>query len=640
MWKIFRNFARDLKFVKHEHTKIKRMKHIFHYSLILLVSLAMLTGCKADLDYDNIDGQTSVQMGLVLPIGTVTSTAQDLLGIGKMANHLFINENHILAYRDTFSTCKQFHPIDLTLYGSTSEHRFYPISQIPSGVIPGGSTTTLNVPFTLVLDSLNKPKHLDDERFDSILIQSATFTNTITENLSMNWDWVDKIQIQLGSDFTTTYGSLITVYDKHTGPEDADFNTPIPTTISNFSINLMKDRTAKPDNTNVKQDVELTILLTLSVPSGQDLTFGASNYIQFAIETYINDYYAIWGMFSPSKEMHDETTIVMKNEFAAWEDFERMKLPFHEPKVDARVTTQVAGPLYLSGKYVNATSATGEFAQMSFNGNPGKGYIMGEYGKILPTDPSTIGDSAIFHIPFDNSDANGHLDNLFRIRMDSVHYKFEFDFYRQEKHVQGRLTPNTSVRMEAALEAPMSFNENAEISYTDTATNFFRGLSLDSLLKNTATIKDTEYSDLLVGTIFSNEIPMDIRVSISFIDENGNTIMDKVGGKDVVLRITERDTVSVPAPELVAYGGTKGSYVKSPGKATEILQVNKDKLDKLQAGNRIVYHYIIDDQSIPKTLNPSLYPVRIIDTSSLNIHIGAAANVKAILDFSKQNNKH
>lgn len=118
------------------------------------------------------------------------------------------------------------------------------------------------------LTGINHPDSLDKERLDSALIELAAFSSIIKQhNLPLEWDWIDKVTMDLGEQIRRPAGGTMVIYDKNR--DNYGYNQTIPTQVDNFTINLMKkNATGKYVVGQVVDSCNFTIHFTFTIPMG------------------------------------------------------------------------------------------------------------------------------------------------------------------------------------------------------------------------------------------------------------------------------------------------------------------------------------------------------------------------------------
>lgn len=603
---------------------------------IMLGGLLSLGGCKADVDLNNIDGKADVKFGLGLPVGSMRAYLSDFLG--EVGDNLFVDTiKHIgvITYQDTIHISRNFHEIQLDKYASTSTEHFPFAGVFPDDKITGSTTRQCaQFKFDMVLNNVNDD--LDNERIDSMLVQSAKFTSTLdVKNLPIEWEWVERIELGLGQAFSCKNGKRVTIYDYHDDRGKYNYTDSIPINLNDFSINLMKDREKIGEVTN---KVTYVLYFYFTVPTGKTLTIAPDATLDFNLHLDFLAYDAIWGMFAPSDEMRDEDILVIADEWAGWNKFKKAKLPFAEPTIDLRISTQIAGHLVLKGDYLYTKSLeTGDSVLATFD-NTGSHY----YERIIPDNvilslKSPITSVMRDYIYFSKKIDEGQLDKMLAIRPDVVGYKFSVEFFKPDVYKQGRLVKDTHVDIDAVTRLPFIFNQGVEVTYYDTLTNIQITLDeLDSLVRESKWIDTLENTTVKLALLAKNTIPLEIKGILHFMDSCGNEIMEK--GKDGQMhpfQITD-DTIRFAVPTFEKIDGT--TCITKPGETAIVVTIDKEHFDLVTQIKSIIFEGIIDDESVQamqkKYLDLDIYPIRITNESNLNIKIGIAADVEGVLDVT------
>ena len=471
------------------------MKRLFTmFCMVSTIGLTMLwNGCTADVDLDNIDTSVDVEANVATPIGSMTATIDDFVGDGTWGIFIdTINHEGVITFRDTFSIARDFHKLDLSKYISSTKismnvyDKMEAKGVLANGQITGnGQTIELEFPLTLKLKGINDDKNY--QRIDSAMIKNAKFESSIGKagGLPLEWDWIDKVVLHMDEkNFNREGGNDIVVYSKGDG---YGYSEPIPSNIDEFTLNLMKDKhPSKPElyYGNAIDSCKFVIKMTMTIPQEAGVvTVPKSAGFEYRLRVQFIDYYAVWGMFEPSKDMHGEGLETIATYWEPWNTLQDLRLPFAEPKVDMHVTTQVAGALVMYGDYLYTKNTQGEEAYALFNGEKTleKHFTPSEY---LTLDSEIGATTTNMCVTFDKDPARGQIDRLFSIRPDMIGYKFHVDFNRQATP-QVRLTPNTSIKVDAVCNLPMILNEGVSLGYTDKITGIdLSMLDLDSLLKD------------------------------------------------------------------------------------------------------------------------------------------------------------
>ncbi len=617
------------------------MKRTSFYHLLTATALCLilLCGCKQKVYLNDTDLTAEIDMGMALPVGTMSATIGDFLG-GDQIEGLYIDSmNHrgVFTYRGNYTKQLYYHNVDLSQYISSTTLTQNVSSKLQqAGLLHNhyinatGRPFTLAFPMTLHLNGINTNE--DYERLDSALIKNANFTSIIQpNNLPLQWQWIDKVTIELGeNEFTRPAGNIITVYDK-TKNKNYNYGTRIPITVDEFSLCLMDNK--NPKNlaqyfNNVKDSCNFTIRYTITIPASQgqiyipdDAAFDYSLQVQFI------DYYAIWGMFEPSSDMHDEDEIATADEWETWTKFTQATLPFAAPTADVNLTTQVAGALRIFGDYLYVRDKSGKRQDVTL-GQQYNPYYFKE-GEYLPLN-SQIGDSATMTIHFDQTPTNGHIDQLFSVRPDYVGYKYHIDFHQQATP-QIRITPNTGILFSCNYTLPFIFNQGLALQYADTIKDLdFSSLNLDSLLASVETLDSLKTSELKLFIKLQNTIQLGMQGIFRALDENEQQVIDPTTGKPFML--TSSDTIAIQPPTFTYQNGAW--LIDQPHEQVQIISLNKDKLDVLAQIKSIAFTATIDDKALDNTFQQGNFNTKLTNDAALKIGIGITAQVDAIFNFN------
>lgn len=614
----------------------------YHFLTATALCSILLCGCKQKVYLNDADLTAEIDLGLALPIGTMSATIGDFLGADQIEG-LYIDSmdnRGVFTYRGNYSRQLYYHNVDLSQYisSTTLSQNVYAKLQ-NAGLIhnhyitPTGRPFTLAFPMTLHLNGINKDE--DYERLDSALIQNASFISTIRPNssLPLQWQWIDKVTIELGEkEFSRPAGNIITVYDK-TKNKNYNYGTRIPIAVDEFSLCLMDNK--NPKNlaqyfNNVKDSCNFTIRYTITIPASQpqiyipdDAAFDYSLQVQFI------DYYALWGMFEPSSDMRDEDEIATADEWNTWTKFTQATLPFAAPTAHVNLTTQVAGALRIYGDYLYVRDESGKRQDVAL-GQQYKPYYF-KQGEYLPLN-SQIGDSATMTVIFDNTPTNGHIDQLFSVRPDYVGYKYHIDFNALETP-QIRITPNTGILFSCDYTLPFVFNQGFALQYADTIKDLdFSSMNLDSLLASVETLDSLKTSELKLFIKLQNTIQLAMQGIFRALDENGQQVIDPTTGKPFML--TSSDTIAIQPPTFTYQNGTW--LINQPNEQVEIITLNKSKLDALTQIKSIVFTATIDDKALNYAFEQGNFHTKLTDDTALKIGIGITAQVGAIFNFNTE----
>ena len=227
------------------------MKRLFTNSvMVIAICVTMFwQGCEADVDLNNIDTSVKVQANVATPVGSMKATIADFVGDGTWGIFIDSVNNHgVLTFKDTFTVDGNFHQVDLSQYISSTSLKLNIYDQLKANglMLPGdyivgtGKQVPMQFPITMKLSGINNDT--TNQRLDSALIKNASFVSNIASlgNSPLKWDWIDKVTLELDSNFHRNNGKLLTIYDKKYN--QYGYNKNIPINVDEFSLNLMKNR--------------------------------------------------------------------------------------------------------------------------------------------------------------------------------------------------------------------------------------------------------------------------------------------------------------------------------------------------------------------------------------------------------------
>lgn len=620
-------------------------KHYFLGALTLLL-IGLMSGCKADIDLQEIDTKAELGMGFAIPMGSMSATIGDFLGNGQVKG-IYVGDDKLLYYRDTFDISRRFHDVDLaskiTDYGPKHFNVYDKLKEKgyldPVGKIAvEGTPITLNFEFWVKLKDINKD--VNDERLDSASIINAVFTSNVGQtNLPLRQEWVNSVTMDLGPEFHRPAGKTIGIC----GAGEFQYDKDVPITVDRFVLDMMKSHNPGgwyDYKTNVKDSCKLTLNFTFTVPTGAGVVVPSDATYDYRLKVKFVDYEAIWGFFRPSADMRDASSIVLEDEWSTWKSFKKATLPFHDPKVNVMIGHTITGIMNVHGQYIYAKNVEKNDSIFAYF-NPERTEIK-RYesffrpGQFLPLT-STIGDSIHNKVLFDKDTYRGQIDKMFVIRPDVLGYKFFIDFDSVQTP-QIRILPDTRIKVEADLWAPFSFNEGVEANFVDTTKDVnIAKYSLDSLVADVDVIDTIKTSNVKVVLHVENRIPLSIRGTVRFYDENMNVIMDPKNPSKP-LSVSPVDTLYINAPQYTFSQGT--SSISEPGESIYTLDVEKKHFDTLTKIKHIRYFVELDGKDLKDEYkaDPN-FLIKLTSEDKLKMNIGITTNVDAIFDFNKKDNK-
>lgn len=615
---------------------MKRTFLVLPFAGVLCLALVMF-GCKADVDLNNIDTTTKLSADIALPIGTVSARIDHFLGDSTLGICI---ENGILTMKDTIYWERPFHKVNLSQYISRKTIAMKIYDKLSpffyNGQIMGNDNYTipLEFPMTLHLEGINNDESY--QRLDSVLIKNASFVSNITaHNLPLEWDWIERVTIELGDAFNRPKGNTVTVYDKHTDPAYG-YGADMPIIVDEFSMNLMKNRHPnkwEDYHGNVVDSCQFFITLYVKIPSSAGLiTIPEDAAFQYNLGVQFIDYHAVWGMFQASSDMRDENEIVLAEQWNGYGLLNNVVLPLSNPSIDLNITTKIAGALMLHGDYLYVTSTDGKKINATFDGSTElyKYFTPSEYLSLN----SNIGDSATMRLLFDKDPSRGHIDQFFTVHPEKFGYKYSVDFNRQETP-QIRLGEDAGIKLRAAYIIPFEFNEGVSVDYLDTIENInLSKLTLDSMLSSVAIIDTIEEATLKLALGLENSIPLQVTCVITCLDAQGNVVMSP-DDPTRPYRITGEDTIVIPSPSFEQ--DMNMNWISKANKTTQIISVTEDIINTLSQVKSMELKLSLNDKSLADEYAAGMPNIKLTDQQGLRISISIGANVKALLNLSGMN---
>ena len=586
-------------------------------------------------------------MGLALPVGSLHVTIADLIG---NVNDIYIDSiDHegVLTWRDTFPDGRSFHKVNLADKISTKDFAldvYDKLSQYATGGTVYGADIPVDLNFDMPLKLTGINDALGNERMDSAQILEASFFSTLTtQNFDIQWDWIEKVTLDLGAQIDRPDGNIMTVYDKSKG-DTGNFGSAIKTAIDNFTLCMMKNRNLNPKTDydkysgNVLDTTTFKVCLTIKIPMGESVTISSGSKLNYNLSVNFITYKAIWGFFKPSSDMFAEVLTPVGESWRGSGFFKDSYLPFSDPKIKVDINTKIAGNLRISNCYVFGEDKDGNRIDALFNGQK----ILPEVtlssdipGVFLDPYTSKIGDSVTLWALFNKDQDKGQIDRLFGNLPENIGYKFEVSFDMQ-KTPQVRLTPDDSININAICTLPMIFHDGVYFRYSDTTDNVnLSQFTIDSLVKSVNVIDTLKSSELKVILHANNDMPVSIALSMRCLDENGKVIMDPINTSEPFY-LFQNDTTRLEAGDytITAEGGW---FLNKATETVMIASMNQARLNMLPKVKSIVYSAVLDDQSMKEAYDKGYNNLSLRAERGFTIKIGISAQVDAVLDFKNDN---
>lgn len=613
----------------------------------------VMAGCRSQIDFDNIDGQAEVGVGVVLPVGSISFTIKDLLPTNSdiYFDSLGVDgiQKGVLVLKAHKRITRTYHDLDLSQY-VTSKTFNLPVHEklagymLPGDLIPGtGTTVPVEFPVTLTLSDINTDESF--ERLDSARIDSACFSSTISlSNFDdLKWEYIESIDIDLGDRFRCSNGKIARVYTKG---EQGNFGQTIPMNLYNFTLQLMKNTNLDPYNpsdyikyqtNNVYNQCELKLVFNINIPTGKTVHVPDDAAINYGLGVQFINYTAIWGMFNPSDQMRDAGQVAIGDLFGNLGVLSNAELPFADPRINIDIATTIAGSVTLYADSLYTLDKNGQRHDATFNGltTMEKSWQKGQY---LDPYTSQIGDSTTnMKLLFDKDDQRGRIDRLFAHTPQTIVYGWHLNF-DAHKTPQIRICRNTDISLKTEAVLPMVFNQGIKVASTDTIRDIdMSQANIDSLLNDVQFVDSLKATDLKLFLTIENTIPLMMKAKFRCLDKNRNEIMiEDANGNMVPLQLFENDTLIIEPPHMDYVGA---QWVATPTQQAVLATVNKKMLDQLPNIKSIEYSIWIDDESLAYAYQAGNFNVKITEDGRIKLHIGLTAQVDAILNFTGGNKK-
>lgn len=626
---------------------------ISKYLLVMFAVCLSLIGCRADVDLNNIDTTSEVELGVALPVGSMSVALSDILGANSPEMLYFRNDGVLCLHYD-YDRFEDFHAIDFTQYISNAKQTVYLYDSLNAQMerlradypgLPKDSVCglpdkdfSLMIPTTMSMtyDGIND--ELSSERIDSAYIIEANFEGyLLRKNSSTPFEWVDSVVLVLGKEYVAKSGNRQKLYDKSEQEGSIGYGMTMPIVLKDFSLDLVKDHTQPCSNTNVVNGSSMDVEIYMTVPkNAKGRPIATDMAVIFGMRVQFIEYTALWGMFESSNKMRDEGSISMDSIFGNWSTMKDICLPVADPLINIHVTHELAGPLVFNGNYLYVTSRDGQTHYAEFGDNREHSYkyprdaVEAVRDNVwMDQNPSTIGDSIVLDIVFNKEAEHGRVDRLFTGTPDVMAWHWYIDFDKTLTE-QTRLTPTTKLDMNIDVDVPFIFNEGLYAAYSDTIENI--NLNIAGLMDSISLIDSVKQSDLYVQLKIENRLPLDVRMVLCCLDSNGHVIIDDRTGEP--LRLTQNDTLFIKAPEYTV--GAEGEMIISqPGSLEDAINITKEKLERFEELKALSYTVIVDDKSLHSAFeSDENFKIRITDDSRLKLQIGIGAKLGAVFNFT------
>lgn len=632
------------------YIKVIMKKSCTHFlvACIALGSLFLNSCIEKDVDLTNIDGTTSVQTSLALPVGSMQFKFSDFIGENAIPQ-LSIDDKGRYVYTDTMYTSGDYHPVDLSALITHANDRwnineekqqiftqletnFPGLEQTLKMFIPGFTgynsidtipvekiITTLatfgypidrlafDLEFPIEIDLSQLNNDFNYQRVDSILVDVAHFTSIFkVENFDLYWENIKGIELVLSDNFRGI-GPVVPL-----PIEGKNFYQPLPLDMQDFHLVLMKDPQAESSGDNIVDSIALKIRFKIELT--KDLAIDGDRYIGYDFKVDLIDYDAMYGYFAAYNLMRDtQHQTPIASLWSGWEWFENWLLPVSEPIVHVEVEHSLGLPMVAQLDYLYVESKDGDPRDATFDeAKQEKSKIIHIPSQIAMDDP--LEKRAHTHLQLDYTDTLGNIDTLFTITPHTLSYSFSIAADSTSDIKQYRITDNTDINLATTIRIPFAFNEGVQLSYSDTLSEIaISEFSLDSLLQSLPIEEDSLALTLKLYMVVENGIPFEVACNFMFLDENNDVV--------TLSKMTDSvATLKLDYPTVIA------SKVTEPSINHISLELDDDDFDLLASVRSIVFTATLGNNMDAVELNPDI---------TVNVKLGVAADVKAIIDLSE-----
>ena len=573
-----------------------------HYLFILAVAGIGLAGCKSDVQLNDISVDSKVKAKVSLPIGEVSSSFGDMIGVFKSitdsTTEVRINEQGLLELTVKEHREREFHQIVLEDYIGEVE-KTITLQEVDPGltVIPQNTEITVQFPLTVQFNGINDDT--SDERLDNMVIDQARFTTKISSsNLTVTDNDIQKVTMVLGDQFRRAKGNSIDLPDFH-------LDQDVPIEIDDFTLVMMKDETLPPSNTNVVDtaDIRFDVLLK----TGENVMVAANSGFKFQFQVEMLDYKALYGYFKPGKETSDSSSVDVPLKIPGDEPF---CLPAKDPQIDLTFTYGMSMPLQVYFRSLKAIHPNGEETPAVWDGNTSTTKVLRNFVPMdAPYDASVQSTVRLDKDPIDG----GSIDKFFEKEVQALAYDYELlineaDVYAKNIK-QFRLTKDTKFELDFAFKMPFEFKKGLNATYADTIKDVnLERAQLDSLAGMTnGIVTKIDSAELTLYLSIYNEIPVNLVMDAEFLDgEKKELDFDVLKN----IQIVSADMKSLTEIEPVT------NVVTVPIHTEDFEEIAKTKAIRFKL-------HLGDDQK------ESAFPAK----NRLKIKAGVTGNIEAVLNL-------
>jgi len=496
------------------------MKNKLSYFVALL---CVVSSCTTDIDFSNLSTEVGYNTALVIPIGTVHATVDQILGLvgGDIIRtdttdtlktcYLWWNDSIIINTTNIniadFTEGKEL--ISTFDLGQKAEDEGFPVP----GMMPAGSYSfPLNFPYDFDYDDYDV-NGVQTQRVDSVEISSARLYLKVNATdvplaaypVTMKVEFPDIKELST-LDFTIN----------HDGQE-------INEQLGIFKIRFRPDSTLTP------------LKVTYTFTSDGSLPIASTSKITTHTQFKIIDCTKAWGYFNKKNVItQDDVTQNIPTSFFESTIFRDNKLLFSNPLIDFRIMNDVGIPMDFEVEYIKAIDKNGVERIADFNGSPNC--------VIRLEKPQTEGG---FSENWENFDKTyGRTDRLFEITPAKFQYKFKVSVSNFKNNWEKRhyIYFPPAINMYVTAKLPFHFNATSYYAYNDTLA-----ADLETLIGKPIESGELKVDNLNINFKSTNNLPVKAVASAIFLDSL-NIEIYRQDGIDIASAMVDKNTGLATAP--------------------------------------------------------------------------------------------
>lgn len=616
-------------------------KSYLHAFSVLTLAVALLSGCRSEVQLDNVDTTIEAQMQLALPIGSINAKVSDFLGTSDSAEFYIdtVGGENVVTFHRTMTYEKELSDFDIkskigskdyfvNIYelikdeqATDGQGHYAPLID-PSGNInvPANFSYSGELDFVvpLIIDGVNKPG--TELRVDSGAFNHADFFVEVTRSNfdDLQWSWIDTVKVDLTDQIKYAPSRMYGVYKRG---DNATWGSKLNAKLKDVVLNMMIDEDAKPSSSNVYSQIPFHVYVKYTVPGGTLAHINNTSGLNCKFGTDRLDVKAVWGWFSDGMVPYNQTINIS---YSPFNFLNTARLPLANPIIDGTMRTKIAGALKLEAE-INATDAAGKVRRASWNGSTIMRKTFTEKDGAINPSTSPLDAEAQFKLHFDGTEANGNIDTLLAEMPRQLYYNISAGFDK-DSTPQLRVAGDAYLRAEATAKVPIEFHKDLKIDYTDTIKGIkLESASIDSLLDQVNWLDSLKTTNVHVFVKVTNGIPLDIKGTFYCLDKDGNELMDPENPSKH-WTIFDGDTL------LLAGASYDGAGNIIPKESITGSALTRAKIDLFPKISQIVYYAYVTDDAVKAS--PYNKGAKITGANNVKVALGLTADLDAILNLN------